>query len=132
MRRQLSAIPPYYTSSSYYRPKVNGAMEALEAFNLASINVVSFAMVGVGAFMYMANVNSLDDMRKLVRGGLGVDGTGRSEQEVEEEFEEWVIGVLGRKTEKEIQFEKERETKKGILEQVEEQKRRVNERGKER
>lgn len=32
---------------------------------------------------------------------MGVDGTGRGEQDVEEEFEEWVVSVLARKETKE-------------------------------
>lgn len=51
--------------------------------------------------MYGFGIETLDDMRKMVRGGLGVDGTGRSEQELEEELEEWVVGVMGRTERKE-------------------------------
>lgn len=49
----------------------------------------------------MFDINHLDDLQRLVRGRLGVDGTGRSEQEVEEQFEEWLATVLDRKAEKE-------------------------------
>lgn len=51
--------------------------------------------------MYGFGIETLDDLRKIVRGGLGVDGTGRSEQDLEEELEEWVVGVMGRKEKKE-------------------------------
>lgn len=101
-RRRLASIPPYYTSSINHKPPINGAMEALEALNIATINVASLAMIGVGSAMHLFDINTLDDMRRKVRGGLGVDGSGRSEQQVEEELEEWVVTVLNRKAEKEM------------------------------
>ena len=58
-------------------------------------------------------------MRKL-RGGLGVDGSGRDEKQAEEEFEEWMATVLSRKEAKE-------KSKVGGVEE-----KRVNERGRER
>ncbi|KMP02467.1 hypothetical protein CIHG_06477 [Coccidioides immitis H538.4] len=100
-RRRLATIPPYYTSATNHKPPVNGAMEALEALNIATINVASLAMIGVGGAMHAFDINGMDDLRRKIRGGLGVDGTGRSEKEVEEELEEWVVSVLNRKTEKE-------------------------------
>lgn len=84
---------------------MNGALEAFEALNLATINVVSFGMVATGGVLCALDVNSLEDMRRYVRGGLGVDGTGRTEKEVEEELEEWIVSVLGRKAEKQIRKE---------------------------
>ncbi|OJD17584.1 hypothetical protein AJ78_02335 [Emergomyces pasteurianus Ep9510] len=119
LRKRISALPPTYTSAPFHQPPVNGALEALEALNIATINVASVAMIGVGAGMYAFDINTMEDLRRKVRGGLGVDGSGRSEQDVEEELEEWVVSVLGRKAEKE---------KKG----KEGQREYVNERGKER
>ena len=57
-------------------------------------------MVG-GGLSWALDISGLDDMRRKVRGGLGVDGSGRSEKDAEEEFEEWIAGVLKRKDEKE-------------------------------
>ena len=74
---------------------------AVEALSLATINVLSFGMTVVGAALWKLDIRSLEEMRRMVRGGLGVDGTGRSEQEVEEEMEEWVVNVLTRKEDKE-------------------------------
>lgn len=51
--------------------------------------------------MWAFDISSIDDLRRKVRGGLGVDGSGRGEQDVEEEFEEWVVTVLDRKKRKE-------------------------------
>ena len=58
-------------------------------------------MMVVGGLGWALDISGLDDMRRLVRGGLGVDGSGRDESEVEEEWEEWLAGVLERKKEKE-------------------------------
>lgn len=96
-RRRLASIPPFYTSSVYHQPRVNGAIEAIEALNIATINVVSVSMVFVGGALCALNVNSLDDMRRLIRGGTGADGTGRTETDLEAELEEWIAGVLDRK-----------------------------------
>ncbi|PGH14349.1 hypothetical protein AJ80_05939 [Polytolypa hystricis UAMH7299] len=106
-RRRISSIPPFHTSAPNYKPKVNGGLEAFEALNIATINVVSLAMLGIGTGMVAFDINTIEDLRRKVRGGLGVDnGPERSEKELEEDFEEWVVGVLNRKTEKEIQQEK--------------------------
>lgn len=43
----------------------------------------------------------MEDLRRKIRGGLGVDGTGRTEKEVEQEVEEWFVDVLTRKEDKE-------------------------------
>ncbi|PGH03676.1 hypothetical protein GX51_03940 [Blastomyces parvus] len=101
LRKRISSLPPTYTSAPFHQPPVNGPLEALEALNIATINVASIAMIGVGAGMYAFDINTMDDLRRKVRGGLGVDGTGRSEQDVEEELEEWVVTVMNRKADKE-------------------------------
>ena len=53
-----------------------------------------------GGLLWAFDISSMDDMRRKVRGGLGVDGSGRSESNVEEEFEEWLATVLQRKEDK--------------------------------
>ena len=72
-------------------------MEALEALNIATVNVLSLAMMSTGGALWYLDINSMADARRLLRGGLGVDGTGRDEQGAEEEFEEWMATVLSRK-----------------------------------
>ena len=92
--RHLAAIPPYYTSSTYHHPPVNGALDAFEAFNLATINVVSFGMVGTGGVMWKLGVNDLEDARRITRRyiggvgeGIGADGEVKSGKEEDEEAE---------------------------------------------
>lgn len=95
-------------------------MEAVEALNIATVNVLSLAMMSTGGMLWYFDINSMDDARKKLRSGLGVDGTGRDEKQAEEEFEEWMATVLSRKETKE----------KGKMGRVEEKI--VNERGRER
>lgn len=92
----------------------------MEALNIATINVLSLAMMSTGGLLWYFDINSMDDARRKLRGGLGVDGSGRDEKQAEEEFEEWMATALSRKEVKE----------KGKVGGVEEK--RINERGRER
>jgi hypothetical protein len=95
-------------------------MEAVEALNIATINVLSLAVMSTGGILWYLDINSMDDARRKLRGGLGVDGTGRDEKQAEEEFEEWMATTLSRKEAKE-------QSKMGRVEEKS-----VNERGRER
>lgn len=77
-------------------------MEAVEALNIATVNVLSVAMMATGGTLWYLDINSMTDARRFLRGGMGVDGTGRSEKEAEEEFEEWMATTLARKEEKQL------------------------------
>jgi hypothetical protein len=79
---------------------VSGPIEALEALNIATINILSLAMMATGGTLWYLDINSLAEGRKFIRGGLGVDGTGRNEEQVEQEFEEWMATTLARKDQK--------------------------------
>ena len=70
------------------------------ALTLATLNVFSWAMMVTGGALWYFDISNMDEMRRKVRGGLGVDGTGRTEQEAEEDMEEWLAEVLARKEEK--------------------------------
>ena len=110
-KRHLAAIPPYYTSSVYHRVDVNGAVDAFEAFNLATINVFSFSMMGTGAVMYKLGINDIEDARRIVRrayigeGGAGLGSASKTGGEwnaeedklAEKEIEAWVVETLGLK-----------------------------------
>ncbi|KAI9767353.1 MAG: hypothetical protein M1840_005762 [Geoglossum simile] len=102
VRRYKSSIPAFYQPNNQPN-SVNGAIEAFEALNIATANVASFTMMATGGMLYAFDISSLADLRRKVRGGLGVDGTGRTEKDGEEEFEEWLASVLARKGEKENQ-----------------------------
>ncbi|KAJ5357495.1 hypothetical protein N7541_004653 [Penicillium brevicompactum] len=107
-KKRIACIPPFYTSSLYHQPHSNSAMDAFEALNLATLNVLSFGMMAGGAAGYALNINNIDDMRKFVRAGLqgGSDTPVKSDEELEEEVTEWVSKVLGDKFEKQLEKEK--------------------------
>jgi hypothetical protein len=123
-RRRLAASPAFYTdapaNNQHQARNVSGAVEAVEALNIATINVLSLAMMSTGGLLWYFDINNMDDARRKLRGGLGVDGSGRDEKQAEEEFEEWMATMLSRKEAKE----------KGKVGGVEEK--RINERGRER
>ena len=111
-RRRLAVAAANFTPSSHQvqPPKVSQvspAFEAFEALNIATVNVLSVAMIGIGGTLWYLNINSIEDGRRFVRGGLGIDGTGKSEADAEEEFEEWMATVLSRKEAKEKRKEVE-------------------------
>ena len=125
VRRHVATIPKFYNPSNLLPPggsNINGPMEALQALNLATLNTAAFSMMIVGGTLWSFDISSLDELRRKIRGGLGVDGTGRTERDVEEEFEEWIAGVLQRKDEKYRRKSSGQTAEKAL----------VNERGKER
>jgi hypothetical protein len=89
---------------------VNGALEAMEALNIATINVLSIGMMVGGGLLYAFDISSVDDIKKNVRTRIGVD-VNRSDQDVEEEIEEWFATVLERKGKKEKKQESEGQIK---------------------
>ncbi|KAL3470982.1 hypothetical protein BJX99DRAFT_250819 [Aspergillus californicus] len=102
-RRLRDSIPPYYTSSTYFKPKVNGGAEAFEALHLATINVLSFGMMASGGTLYAMDINGVEDMRAYVKKGMLSGAAGAeltdADKEVEKDVEEWIGKYLGKKVE---------------------------------
>ncbi len=100
-RKRFASNLAFYNNAPAHQAdqatKVNGAVEAMEALSLATLNVLSVSMMATGGAMWYMNINSLADARRTIRGGLGVDGSGRSEKDAEEDFEEWLATTLARK-----------------------------------
>lgn len=85
--------PPIPEGTIPAGPKVDGPREALEAFALATANVLSIAMAVVGAGMKVWDVADVHDLRRYTeRIGDGSQVKG----EVGEDMEAWVKGFLGR------------------------------------
>lgn len=107
-RKRIACIPPFYTSSIYFQPKVNGAVEAFEALNLATINVLSFGMMSAGALMCALDINGLDDARRVMRTAVegSLDESGKSDEELEQQVTEWVTSVLGDRFQKQLEQER--------------------------
>jgi len=57
-------------------------------------------MMIAGGCLWAFDISSLTDLRRKIRGGLGVDGTGRSTKQIEDEFEEWLAATLERRRQK--------------------------------
>ena len=53
-----------------------------------------------GGALWAFDISTTDDLRRKIRGGLGIDGTGRTERQAEEDFEEWLAETLARTDEK--------------------------------
>ena len=82
-------------------PKINGALEAIEALNVATINVLSVAMMAVGGGLWALDINSLEEGRVKMRRAMGVEVYGKTEEEASDEIEEWIANTLARKEVKE-------------------------------
>jgi hypothetical protein len=102
VRRYKASAPKFFQQSNRPNAEVDGAMEAFEALTIATVNVFSLSIMFTGGTLWAFDISSLEDMRRKLRGGPGIDGEGR-ENAAEEEMEEWLATVLARKDEKERQ-----------------------------
>ncbi|KAL9095815.1 MAG: hypothetical protein Q9165_001812 [Trypethelium subeluteriae] len=100
LRRYIATTPPFYQPNSQPR-HVNGPAEAAQALGLATLNVTSFAIMATGGTLWALDISNLAEMRRKMRGGLGIDGADDSDRETEEKLEEWLAAVLSRKHEEE-------------------------------
>ena len=96
--RKKTIRAPYYTPNN--SPSLitgSPALDAFEALQLASLSVFSAAMVLVGGAGVALDVSNVHELRERFRqsqmGGEWEEGKRRAE----EEWEEWVAGVLERK-----------------------------------
>lgn len=100
-RRRLHAVPAFYSSSVYHQPPGNGALDAVEAFNIATLNVASIGMTALGAFMCVTDINSVEQARVKMRAGMGISEgvppTEEEEKQFEQDIEEWVGKMLDEK-----------------------------------
>ncbi|QKX63812.1 uncharacterized protein TRUGW13939_10983 [Talaromyces rugulosus] len=100
-RRRLHAIPPFYSSSVYHQPPGNGALDAAEAFNIATINVASVGMTALGGAMCALGIDNIEQARVKVRTGMGiaegVPPTAEEEKQFEQDIEDWVGKMLDKK-----------------------------------
>ena len=69
-------------------------------------------MMMTGGTLWAFDISTTDDLKRKIRGGLGIDGTGRTEQQAEEDFEEWLAETLARKDEKRSRKGEEEEERK--------------------
>jgi len=78
-----------------------GSLEALEALQLATVNVVAFGVMVGGGLGWGFDVSGWEELRgRLGRGKRGegdgdVDVGGKEGREEEEGLAEWIVGVVG-------------------------------------
>jgi hypothetical protein len=94
-------------------------MEAFEALNIATVNVLSIGMMLGGGLLYAFDISSLDDMRRQVRTRIGADGP-RTDQDAEKEIEKWIAKTLNiqLKEEKRGEVPKDAEEVASILDRI--------------
>ncbi|KAK7529431.1 hypothetical protein IWX46DRAFT_617222 [Phyllosticta citricarpa] len=97
VRRYIACKPKFYQPNTQPYTQANGAIEAFEALNLATLSVVSAAMMFTGGAMWAMDVSSVEDLRAKVRHRVGTGDT----QQSDEEIEEWIASILARKEMKE-------------------------------
>lgn len=103
----------------YHNVKPNGALDAFEALNLATINTFSAAMILAGGTLCALDINSVEDARRRLRRRMGYaeynnDGVGNDdktkmvpptkeeEEQFERDMETWLANVLGKKDMEEV------------------------------
>lgn len=63
-----------------------------------------------GGLLWAFDISTVDELRRKIRGGLGVDGSGPGEKEAEEDFEEWLAKTLERRKQKDGRLQDESAT----------------------
>ena len=108
-----AAIRHHRTSQlKYYHPNYKSAktgdaterrdpMVAVEALNLATLNVMSFALMAGAGTAWALDISSIEDLRERARRSLYGPG-GRADEDAEKEVAEWMAKTLGRKVDIEI------------------------------
>ncbi|RYP69981.1 hypothetical protein DL771_005772 [Monosporascus sp. 5C6A] len=94
-RKRLATIPKFYHPSN--RPvnttNSDSSLIALEALNLATLNVMGFGIMCTGGIAWAFDISSLDDLRSMARGHIGPSGS-HIDEEAEREVAEWIAKVL--------------------------------------
>ncbi|KAI0401572.1 hypothetical protein F4802DRAFT_421499 [Xylaria palmicola] len=100
-RKRLATLPRFYTQSNRPVDKISSdGLIALEALNLATLNVVGFAVMMTGGLSWAFDVSNIDDLRSLARKHIGPSG-GQTDEEAEKEIQEFLAKFLHRKEKQE-------------------------------
>ena len=98
-RKQLWPTPRFYTPSNSPPPvPINGTVMAVEALQLATVNVLSFMMMLTGGFAWAFDISSVEEARTRipVRKGRGVGAEREKGEDYEDEdaLREWLLGMV--------------------------------------
>lgn len=96
-------MPRFYQPSNLASAKIesDSSLIALEALNLATLNVIGFGVMTTGGLAWAFDIMNLSELRALARRNLATEGGARTDEEAEEEVEQWVAKVLLRRDQKE-------------------------------
>lgn len=105
LRKHLSTVPPFYTTSMWHKPSISGGQDAFEALNIATINTVSIAMILAGGTFCVLDIDSVEAARKRYREKMGLEGSLKpgtkpskeEEEQFERDMEEWLGSVFEKK-----------------------------------
>ncbi|RYO77474.1 hypothetical protein DL766_005858 [Monosporascus sp. MC13-8B] len=94
-RKRLATIPKFYHPSNGPVNAINSdsSLIALEALNLATVNVMGFGIMCTGGIAWAFDISSVDDLRRMARGHIGPSG-GHLDEEAEREVAEWITTML--------------------------------------
>lgn len=99
-RKVTASLPKFYQPS--HKAPSRGAKDpkdsliAFEALNLATLNVLSFAMMATGGAAWAFDISSVEDLRAMARSKIGL-AAGEIDEEAEREVEEFVSKLLKKK-----------------------------------
>ncbi|KAI0384353.1 hypothetical protein F5Y04DRAFT_227399 [Hypomontagnella monticulosa] len=101
-RKLKATVPDFYQQSNRPVKKIqsDNSLIAVEALNLATLNVMGFGIMATGGLAWAFDISSVDDLRRKARRHIGTT-RGYTDEESEREIEEWVASVLVRKDKKE-------------------------------
>ncbi|KAI8627844.1 hypothetical protein F5Y19DRAFT_156972 [Xylariaceae sp. FL1651] len=101
-RKVVATVPKFYNPSNRPVNKISSdsSLIALEALNLATLNVIGFAIMMTGGISWAFDISNIEDLRRMARKHIGPPG-GRTDEEAEQEIEEWIAKVMLRKEKKE-------------------------------
>lgn len=98
VRKYYRDIPKFFTSSYPANVEVNGALDALEALNLATINICSVALMMTGGMLWAFDISSLDDVKKRRQlNALRQVDPARRDELSEKVIEDWLTSLFERK-----------------------------------
>ncbi|KAI9826446.1 MAG: hypothetical protein M1826_006655 [Phylliscum demangeonii] len=94
--------PSHAAASSFTAPAaIDGPMEAFEALNIATVYLLSTSFMLTTGTLWALDISTLDELRRVLRAGMGVDDDPARLADADRQIEEWVAGVLARKGERE-------------------------------
>jgi hypothetical protein len=95
-RKKLASLPKFYSPSHAAAGKQGnpeGNLIALEALNLATLNVMSAGIMTMGGIAWAFDLSSIEDLRERTRRTLHGEA-GNIDEKAEREFEEWAAKIL--------------------------------------